>query len=61
MKFGSPISREIEKSFAYWILTSQSSPGYLSLLAFFRNNNEQDQALGGEEIQVFLEDIVRST
>lgn len=36
MKCGFPFSREREKEFAYWILTSQSSAG-LSLLASFRN------------------------
>lgn len=58
MKFGRPFSRKLEKEFAYWILTSQPS-ARVSLLASFRNNNQQDQASGGKDIQVCLEGIVR--
>lgn len=59
MKFVFPFSREMEEEFAYWILTSQPS-ARLFCLASFRNNNQQDQALGGKEIKVFLGGIVKS-
>lgn len=48
MKFGFPFTRETEEEFAYCMLPSQHS-ARLSLLAPFRNNNRQNQALGGKK------------